>query len=161
MSIHKERARIRGILPGDIKMLADNMHYLDKLELGYSNPEYTLLEALQVSVNSSLLCWTALWDDIPAVMFGVCPTADKGIGRAWLLNDRRKTEYTRSFMRFSQEYIEKMQAPFDILFNYVWEEHVESLLWLTWLGFINKGAIPKYNNHGKTFNLMARYKESI
>ena len=157
--MNTERARVRGVQVGDIEHIAENMHELDTLELRYSNPEYSPYEALRISVEESLLCWTATWDEVPAVMFGVCPTEGPGIGRAWLLNDNRKAEYGVSFMKFSREYIEKMQQPFEILFNYIWEGHVESMLWLHWLGFISKGEVPNYNSSGKTFNLMARYKE--
>lgn len=159
MSINNGRARVRGVQAGDSEHIAGNMHCLDILELSHSNPEYTPYDALELSVRSSLLCWTATWDDVPAVMFGVCPTEDSGIGRAWLLNDNRKPEYAKSFMKFSKEYIEKMQEPFEIIFNHVWEGHIESLLWLDWLGFVKKQSIPNYHSHGMTFNLMARYKE--
>ena len=153
-----DRALIRGVQSGDIEYLGTHMHSIDTEELQVSYPELTPERAVQISVESSLLAFTATWDGVPAVMFGVCPTEAPGIGRAWLLNDMRKAEYGKSFLKLSLEYIEVLQRSFESIFNHVWVKHRESLLWLKRLGFEDMVDIENYNGYGETFKLMVRTK---
>ena len=152
------RAQIRGVELQDIEYLGSFMHEKDKAELQCSYPEFSAKEAVALSVDTSLLAFTATWDNKPAVMFGVCPTEDRGIGRVWLLNDIRKEEYRKSFLKLSLEHIETLQSPFEYIFNYVWAEHKESLLWLTRLGFVKEIEVPNFNGYGELFYLMIRSK---
>lgn len=118
-----------------IKHLAENMRAIDKKEvwaMSQKSPAEALFDSLGKA--SAGLCHTALINDRPALMWGVGP-AEEGAGIPWMLATDDLELVSRRFVRQSREYVEKMQAPFNMLFNYVHAENEISQRWLKWCGF--------------------------
>jgi hypothetical protein len=92
--------------------------------------------ALAKSLDQSDFALTALFDGVPAVMFG-CRGTDLLARSAspWLLGtDQVETRY-RQFLRGSTSYLKAMMEKYDHLINAVDDRNEVSKRWLAWLGF--------------------------
>ena len=128
--------QIVNALPGHIPHIAANMRQADQKEVMASHGHSPEL-ALQSSLNHSVLAWTCLVRNKPAFMWGVCPT--QGVlgleGSPWLLGTNQIFEVRRDFLRCCPCYVDKMQAVFPKLWNYVHADNKVSQRWLKWCGF--------------------------
>lgn len=119
---------------GHIAPIAIQMREADRAEVKAMG--MTRWEALERSFASSAQCWTLLFDDEPAAMFGV---GDLNIlarkGSPWLLGtdaiDRNRAPFVRRSVFWRDQLLER----YDILTNVIHAENVASIRWLRWLGF--------------------------
>lgn len=130
--------------------LAPRLREADKKEVYASsgmNPEDALTESLLISdIN---MCWCAMLDGVPEIMWGVSHVTDE-IGGVWLLGSDRISEIPRRFIREARHYIEVMHEKYPVLTNYVHTDNIKSLMWLSLLGFHIGGQEP-YGHLGQKF----------
>lgn len=123
---------IRDALFEDAVHIAHNMREADRVELEASggDPVDLLLSGWQ----SSDWCNVALVDGIPSVIWGVQGCA-KGIGSPWLLATDNIKRIKKTFLLNCKPDIDRMQAQYERLFNYVHVDNDIAQRWLAWLGF--------------------------
>lgn len=93
-------------------------------------------EALEFSVDRSNEAYTALFNDVPAAMFGVgWINIINGIGAPWLLGTDEVEKNYRHFLRGSKWWIGQLSSRYDILTNVVDDRNTVSKRWLAFLGF--------------------------
>lgn len=119
-----------------IAPIAAHMREADRREVMASHG-HSPDEALAASLERSDMAWTCLVDGEPAFMWGA---ARQGslltlTGSPWLLATPAIYTVRRAFLRRSRSYVERMQARFPRLENYVHAANRLSLRWLAWCGF--------------------------
>lgn len=142
------------------QLLAPNMRQQDKDEVMASGG-YTPLDALAMSVQVSEpgMCWTALENFTPFLMFGAAPNRDDAtLGVVWLLGSDYVYNVKKTFVRESYNYVARMHARFDVLANYVDARNTVSQKWLEALGFGALSVDPQHGHERRPFILYARYK---
>lgn len=96
------------------------------------------LSSLVKSVEASELCWTALLNDHPEIIWGVAELTPE-VGGVWLLGSDRILEIPRRFLIESARYVELMLDRYPTLTNYVSCQNTVSRSWLQRLGFAEVG----------------------
>lgn len=98
---------------------------------------YSPREALITSIRHSDIdmCWCALVDGRPEVMWGAVDAGHDSIGIAWLLGSEMVSQIKRHFWKYSIEYTALMHTRYDILTNYISVQNIPSMTWLSGLGF--------------------------
>lgn len=139
-------------LPEHVATIADRMRPADVAEVAAASGR-TPHDALLLSLKRSTVCWTALLDGQPELMFGV---GDLNIltrtGSPWLLGtDAVEREY-RQFLRQSRNWPEQLLQRYDLLRNFVDDRNTVSKRWLEWLGFTLLDPMPIGVN-GEMFRL--------
>ena len=133
------------------RLLAPNLRQSDKEEVMASCGNEPL-EALLRSVELSQVCWTALLDDRPEIMWGAAPyPLDDSWGIVWLLSSDRMYEVPGRFLEESDNYVNKMLETFSTLFNYVDARNTKSRMWLKRLGFEEMPRVESYGHAGLPF----------
>lgn len=113
--------------------------------------------ALVQSIEASEVCWTALLDGSPEIVWGAARYPIEGnFGIVWLLSSDEMYRIPGRFLHESEVYVAKMHETFDTLFNYVHAANVKSQHWLLNLGFHKVSVHDNYNQFGETFILFAR-----
>ncbi|SHN66869.1 hypothetical protein [Desulfovibrio litoralis] len=127
-----------------LSFIAENMREADVLELkAFSG--HTPIEALDLSLNRSLLSWVCLVDNKPAFIWGVAPSGSilSKAGIPWLLGTPDIYKARFSLLKESRTYVGLMKSTFETLENYVHSKNKFSIRWLRWSGFkIEKEAKP-------------------
>lgn len=119
----------------DAHLLSNRLKISDIDELHHYNAQ-TALDALESSFSSSKMCFTLLDDrGVTQAMFGVCWTPNPRVGKIWILSTNYIGLVSRSFLKYSGEYIEYFLNGHDLIFNHVHSSNVESIRWLEWIGF--------------------------
>jgi hypothetical protein len=78
----------------------------------------------------------------PAVIFGIGPSLEKGLGVPWLLATEEIERHPVTFYRASRRLFKEVSAGYERLVNWVDARNVLSLRWLEWLGFRMEPAVP-------------------
>ena len=150
------RIEIRPANIDDALDLAPRLRRDDKFEVMCSSG-LNSVDALTQSIQFSEMCWTALLDDRPEIMWGVCKfPPDPSMGIVWLLSSEEMYRIPNRFWRESISYVSKMNEYFSTLFNYVHEGNTASRKWLTKLGFEEKARVERYGVGKQPFILFAR-----
>ena len=138
--------------------LAPRLRRNDKWEVMCSSG-LNSLDALTQSIQFSDMCWTALLDGRPEIMWGVCkfPT-NPSMGIVWLLSSEEMYRIPRRFMKETGIYLSKMLEVFDTLFNYVHIGNIKSIKWLEANGFQAVEIIEEYGVGKQPFTLYVRSK---
>lgn len=96
----------------------------------------TAEEGLQVSFDTSVLCWVALVYGVPVACCGVSRlTMLSARGVPWLLATDDICKVGLKIVRHSREYIKQMLTIFDRLETWVDARNKVSLAWLKWCKF--------------------------
>lgn len=144
--------------PDHAHLLAPNLRQKDKDEVmasGGREPLEALLRSVELSDDD--LCWTALLDGHPEVMWGVAGNDDQpNLGCAWLLSSEEMYRIKGRFIKESHHYVSIMHERFDTLFNYVHAVNLRSQQWLEHLGFLAIDREEEYGVGKQPFILYAR-----
>ena len=136
--------------------LAPRLRRDDKWEVMCSSG-LNSIDALTQSIQFSEMCWTALLDNRPEIIWGVCKfPPDPSMGIVWLLSSEELYKIPGRFHRESVKGIAKMHESFDTLFNYVAAVNMKSRKWLESLGFTARETIEQYGVGKQPFILYAR-----
>jgi hypothetical protein len=122
--------------PERVAYIAAHLRAMDRAELAITSPGEAVAEILDYSVAASRWAIVVEVDGRPAIVYGVAPTTDPMIGRAWLLATDDLLKITRRFFldRCRRE-VRLMQQKFAVLTNEAHRDNVVVLRWLEWLGF--------------------------
>lgn len=120
--------------PEHVAHVAADMRAADVDEI-WSSGHLTPTEALELSLEYSLKCWTVLVDGAPAAMFGVSRSSCVNTGVPWLLATNRFRLAKKVFLKLSPGYISTMLGTTPRLFNFVKADNEQSIRWLKWCGF--------------------------
>ena len=137
MKVEIVRAQAEHITP-----VADYVREADRAELWALAclPPY---EALVRSWATSDHSWTAIFDGVPACMFGVTQASlITDTGRPWMISTDVVDRYPLSFLREQKPFMVNIRRSYARLENYVDVRNTRSIRWLKWLGFVMGEAAP-------------------
>lgn len=124
-----------------IEPIAANMREADVTEVWLSahlTPHQAILDGFSMSVKA----WTIMDGDTPIGMFGVSSVSVLGtMGVPWLLGTDGMLKIKRKFIRESMQYLDECHKLYPQLVNFVHAGNVQSLRWLTWMGFDFEGPM--------------------
>jgi len=124
-----------------IEPIAANMREADVTEIwlsGHRTPHQAMQEGFEMSVKA----WTIMDGDTPIGMFGVSSVSLLGdMGIPWLLSTDAMLKIRKQFVRESISYLLEIHKLYPKLVNFVHAGNVQSLRWLTWMGFDFNGPI--------------------
>lgn len=148
------KCHFRDLQSGDIAYLADNLRAADRQELtALRGPVVHYGDALGRAVLLSSHVW--VWADEnnrPLAVFGAAPVSLlDGIGSPWLLGTEGMFEHPRTLVADGRRYLQRMQAIYSELFNYVDARNDRSIRWLKRIGFTVQPARP-YGAMGLPFH---------
>ena len=104
---------------------------------------HTPTESMIEGVNISTKAWTATFDGVPLVMFGVAPaSAINGIGVPWLLAADGLERHQLGFLTHCRPCLDEIRAIYPRLYNFVDARNQIAIRWLRWLGFTFGEPIP-------------------
>jgi len=128
----------------DILHVADNMRQEDILEVAASHG-HTPLQALAYAVTASDRSFAAVHDGETVCIFGFTQHAE-GIASVWLLGTDALVAPTfrRVFLREARRITGEWARTFGCIFNFVDVNAEHTRRWLAWLGFTERGVVPKY-----------------
>lgn len=91
-------------------------------------------EGLERSLDNSVITWVVIYKENIEGIFGLGQI--KQIGVPWFLATDKFNEFKFAFARTSLEVVHKeMLRRYNKLVNFVDSRHLDSIKWLTWLGF--------------------------
>lgn len=94
------------------------------------------------------ITYTALYKRVPVCMFGIVPiTSDVNYkhGQIWLLGTDMIDEHPRKFLPITRKMLDHMSTGWDVLENIVPIDHIKTLNWLNWLGFMFSEKVTEVN----------------
>jgi hypothetical protein len=121
---------------------------LDELRAALDIDAHT---ALLMSFSLSVECYTWLHGDEVAAVFGVSPDPDcAGVGCPWMIGSDLVKRESKFFLKHSRKCVDRFNALFPLLENYVHPTNTLSLRWLEWCGF-SFGEPEPYGALGEDF----------
>lgn len=97
------------------------------------------------SVHNSVT-YSIKFDDVVIAMCGTVPTENNS-ARVWMLGTGGINENYRIFLRGCKKAIEILQADYSMIENYVPVDHVDTIMWLSWCGFVFDEELYNLNGH--------------
>lgn len=110
-----------------------------------------------VAVSDPEMCWTALIDGSPEVMWGVSPLEGApGFGVVWMLASDEMYRIKKTLFKESIQFVRLMNTKYPTIFNWVDNRNTASMQWLSDLGFRVMDFNPRHGVQRKPFLLFAR-----
>lgn len=133
----------------DVIYLGPRLRLADMAEIAACSGEPPTL-ALGRGFANSIPCYTAFYHSRPAAMFGVVPmqTADyPRVGGIWMLGSDEIPLFSKSFMRHTKSWLDKLCENYDIVANQVDARNTRHINWLKRCGFVfvRTGALGPAN----------------
>jgi len=117
------------------RLLAPLMAEPDKREC-WAQAHLEPLEALLYSLRHSVLAYTAIVDEAPAVMFGVrAESMLSDTGYPWLLGRELDRHVSYLFLKHYRPFLDRMREAFPVLEACVDARHAKAIRWMKWAGF--------------------------
>ena len=146
--------------PTHIAPNAGNMRTSDIVEVDAACNQTPYTALLKSFDDSEEYCRTILWDGVPAGMFGVGTKGEEyNFGRPWFLADNRFPEWRFGLLKITKGAIQEMLQLRRVLHNFVHAEHLESIEWLKWAGFIVEENTPLMTRRGHIFYHFSQVRE--
>lgn len=139
----------------DILSVARRMRAADVNEV-FASCGASPLSAIAESILASDICFTAMFNGKPELIFGLAqhPTHDAAV--VWLLGTDGVRENARAFLEESRAIVDGWASIYPVLFNAVDARNTVSLRWLRWLGFEEVHRHEHYGHQALPFIEMAR-----
>jgi len=152
----------------DCYIVASNMRQADVAEC-WAVAEIPPLEAVLMGFHLSDECHTVEVDGEPVALFGVTPPTPGPrppedslpeelpensfplIGFVWLLGTPKIFDISKTFLRWSKDWLKHVGRNYDGLMNYVDARNEVHIRWLTWVGFDFVVLHPNKGVHGEAF----------
>jgi hypothetical protein len=146
---------VRAAVLNDCEVISANMRESDKVELRAATGE-SPRAALINSYENTAYPYTIVHEGEPVAMFGVgeSPLYDAGI--IWLLATDELEKHPITFAKHSEEWIEKISAPYKVVTNMVYAKNTTTLRWLEWCGFTLLAPKP-FGKSKELFIQIVRY----
>lgn len=118
----------------DVYSLQTRLRDADVEELAAQgqDPTSALMQGLW---RSKPECMTAVIDDLPVGMYGVCPGLCDRFGAVWLLGSEEMVQHSHWFLRTAKGELERLSRGYDLLYNQVHDQNEVHIKWLRWMGF--------------------------
>lgn len=125
---------IRYSTQADVDILKHNLRKDDILEIWASN-HHTPEEALQISLDESIVSLTFAVHNLPVAIFGINPpSAFENKAIIWMLASPALYNVKVKFLRNCTRVIESFLAYYPYLYNYVDARNTKTIRWLEYLG---------------------------
>lgn len=127
------------------RMIADSLRMLDAREcyIHGSTPLEALTEPFMVHRS---VTYSIKHDDTVIAMCGTVPT-DEDVGRVWMLGTEGINQNSKSFLRGCKKVINILQSEYSTIENFVPIDHVDTIMWLSWCGFVFDEQSYELNGH--------------
>lgn len=139
------RLSIKKSHPDDPDEIAPYLRFNDKREcmiMGIE-PLAALREPLAIDGAKT---YTIFIDDTPIGMCGTVPVTES-TARVWLLGTGAINANFRPFLRACKPVIKVLQDSFEEIENFVPVDHHETIMWLSWCGFIFDEEVYEIHGH--------------
>lgn len=114
----------------------------DRAEL-WASHRVSPRRAIEVGIMVSPDARTALFDGVPACVFGVNPGSMLGGAAApWMVGTALLERYPLAFLRRSRPVVAAWAARYTAMRNYVDARNTLAVAWLRWLGFVIGDPAP-------------------
>ena len=123
----------------DVLAVANGMRQSDKDEI-WASHNAEPLEALLVSLESSVHTWVVRMGEKAVGIFGVAGTGE--VGSPWLLGTDELSRYQSRFLRGTRECLDWLLTQYSMLENYVDQRNTISIKWLKWCGYTISEPAP-------------------
>ena len=131
--------------PEHAEAIADSLRFFDKRECMIWG--FTPLEALtEPFAIDGARNYTIRYDKRPIAMCGIVPTEDNQ-ARVWMLGTGAINNNFRPFLRGCKGVIDILQGDLDSIENFVPVDHHETIMWLSWCGFVFDDKTYEMNGH--------------
>lgn len=138
--------------PAAVAHIAANLRQADRAELAITDPGASLHDVLAEALRTSRWCTVVRVDGVPAIAYGVAPTADPHIGSPWMLATPRLYRIRRFFARHCRTEVRLMGAHFAALYNRVHRDNACAIRWLEFCGFtVVRGDGPLFDFYKGAF----------
>jgi hypothetical protein len=143
---------LRAARLGDVKKLNSRLRLADSLEIQAATLEDSSV-VLEQGFAWSDPCYTIIGDrNEPLAMFGVIPDPlDAKVGRIWLLGSDDLAKHSRTFLRHSRAWVDRLQQRYPTLWNCVDARNEVHIRWLKWCGFTFLRRIEEYGVERRPF----------
>ena len=133
----------------------------DELELWSSN-RVTPAQAARICVALSPDAKTALFDGIPACVFGVNPGGmlGDGSGTPWMIGTPLVEQHSVAFLRRCRPVVRAWAKRYTSLRNHVDARNGHAVAWLRWLGFSVAEPVP-YGPDGLPFHPFSMEAQNV
>lgn len=151
-------ATVRQATAEDVAFISTRLRADDIREVKASHGD-NIKEALQMTIDSSILCWVAEDKEVFAIFGVACaPEAGVGVGIPWFLATDHFDKHSRQFIRECRKYVRIMNGIFPLLVNYVDIRNRTAIRWLSWCGFTFTRRKNKYGVEQRPFLEFVRYQ---
>ena len=111
---------------------------------------YTILETKSETQESKVIAMFGIADSVEVPEYGV----------PWMLASSDLEDYSRPFLRYCKDWIDKIQDKYDVLYNMVHCQNAQGMRWLQWSGFDIKTS-RTYGAGGEDFYLFIKEKKNV
>ncbi len=111
---------------------------------------YTILETKSETQESKVIAMFGVADSVEVPEYGV----------PWMLASSDLEDYSRPFLRYCKDWIDKLQDKYDVLYNMVHCQNAQGMRWLQWSGFDIKTS-RTYGAGGEDFYLFIKEKKNV
>jgi hypothetical protein len=111
---------------------------------------YTILETKSETQESKVIAMFGVADSVEVPEYGV----------PWMLASSDLEDYSRPFLRYCKDWIDKIQDKYDVLYNMVHCQNAQGMRWLQWSGFDIKTS-RTYGAGGEDFYLFIKEKKNV
>lgn len=102
----------------------------------------TGVQALESSLAASCFAFTALVDDQPEAMWGLCPVTFMGDrGLLWMLGSDQVPRHAYTVLLTSKHFVENVNRLFPVVECFVDLRYKVSVRWVRWLGFLQEQTV--------------------
>jgi len=131
--------------PEHAESVAERLRFNDRREcMIYGlEPLAALTEPFAAPISRT---YTIKHDDESIAMCGVVEQDNKS-ARVWMLGTGGVNTNFRQFLRGCREVIDILQGKYETLENFVPVDHHETIMWLSWCGFVFDEELYEINGH--------------
>lgn len=133
----------------DVIYLAPRLRLADMAEIAATSGESPTV-ALGRGFANSIPCYTVFFKGRPAAMFGVVPMKTDEfpkIGGIWMLGSDAIPLFSKSFMRHTKPWLDRVSIGYDMVMNQVDARNTRHINWLKRCGFtfVQTGSMGPHN----------------
>ena len=148
---------VRNATRDDGISLSGRLRKADRREISAFTRE-SPLSVLESGILSSTPCYAITRHDGTCIgIFGTRDSDHPDSGLVWLLGSDDLVRHSRTFLRFSQFFLDELHKKYRLLYNVIDARNTVHLRWLEWLGFDFVEELPRYGVEKREFILFRRY----
>lgn len=127
------------------RMICDSLRLFDAREclIHGVTPLEALTEPFEIKGS---VTYSIKYDDVVIAMCGTVPI-EGDVARVWMLGTGGINEHYRIFLRGCSKAIDILQSNYSIIENFVPVDHSDTIMWLSWCGFVFDEEFYQINGH--------------